>query len=246
MHPLDLTPEETVRYSRQISMPEFGEEGQLRLKRSGVLVIGAGGLGSPVLMYLAAAGVGHIGIADGDCVDLSNLQRQIIHTTGRIGRPKVESAAAALREINPNVHLTLHNEFLTPGNIGGVIAPYDFIVDATDSFDAKFMINDACVAASKPYSHGGISRYYGQLLTWTPGHACYRCLFDSAPEAAGPLGPLGVIPGVIGTLQATEAIKYLTSTGQLLTDTLLIFDALAMTFRRISLAPSPAHPHSTT
>lgn len=243
MHQIALTPEETARYMRQTSMPGFGIEGQLRLKQSSVLVIGAGGLGSPVLMYLAAAGVGHIGIADGDCVDLSNLQRQIIHTTRRIGMPKTESAAAALREINPNVRLTLHNEFLTPETIAEIIAPYDFIVDATDSFDAKFMINDACVNASKPYSHGGISQYYGQLLTWTPGHACYRCLFDSAPEFVGPVGPLGVLPGVIGTLQATEAIKYLTSTGELLTDTLLIFDALAMTFRRISLAPSPSHPH---
>ena len=238
-----LTAEETLRYARHTSMPDFGTDGQLSLKRASVLVIGAGGLGSPVLMYLAAAGVGHIGIADGDRVDLSNLQRQIIHSTDAIGQPKVESAAKAILGLNPNTRLTLHHRFLTPDNINDTIAGYDFVVDATDSFDCKFMINDACVASGKPYSHGGIWHYQGQLMTWTPGHACYRCLFDSAPAIEKTSGPLGVIPGIIGTLQAAEAIKFLTGKGELLTDTLLTFDALSMPFTRIHVPVSGSHPH---
>lgn len=238
-----LTDEERGRYARHIALPDFGDEGQLKLLRGSVLVIGAGGLGSPVLLYLAAAGVGHIGIADGDCVDLSNLQRQVIHTTERIGTPKTESARRAILELNPAARVTLHNEFLTEKNIAEVIAPYDFVIDATDSSKAKFLINDACVAAGKPYCHGGIWRYCGQLTTWLPGHACYRCLFESAPEPEGPAGPFGVIPGVIGSLQATEAVKFLAGIGQLLTDTLLTFDALTMTFNKIAFPLSETHPH---
>lgn len=244
IHPQTLTPEEQQRYARHTSLTDFGTEGQMRLKRGSVLVIGAGGLGSPVLLYLAAAGVGHIGIADGDCVDLSNLQRQVIHTTGSVGIPKVESAARAISALNPNVALTLHCEYLTPDNIAAVIAPYDFVIDATDSFNAKFMINDACVAAEKPYCHGGIWHYCGQLMTVMPHHACYRCLFDSMPDPGPVAGPLGVIPGIIGTLQAAEALKFLTGKGDLLTDTLLTVDALTMTFHRISVPLGNCHPHN--
>ncbi len=238
-----LTSDEQARYSRHLAMPGFGPEAQQRLRQGSVLVIGAGGLGSPVILYLAAAGVGHIGIADGDRVDLSNLQRQIIHSTSRLEQVKALSAARTAADLNPGVRFTVHECFATPGNIDSLIEPYDFVIDATDSFTAKFMINDACVRASKPFSHGGIFRFFGQLTTWTPGHACYRCLFDTMPEPAEAPGPLSTIPGVIGALQATEAIKFLTSTGELLTDTLLTFDALTMTFRKIAVPMSDSHPH---
>lgn len=239
-----LTAEERERYARHLSLEEIGPEGQMRLKRGSVLVIGAGGLGSPVLLYLAAAGVGRIGIADGDNVDLSNLQRQVIHTTARVATPKTESARSAILAINPHTEVILHPFFLSPENIAEVIEGYDFVIDATDNFASKFMINDACVAASKPYCHGGIWHFCGQLMTWLPGHACYRCLFDTLPAPGPVAGPLGVIPGVIGSLQACEAVKFLTGIGSLLTDTLLTFDALDMTFRKITVPVAPTHPHT--
>lgn len=238
-----LTEEERVRYARQIALPQFGEEGQMRLKEGSVLIIGAGGLGSPVAMYLAAAGVGRIGLVDGDNADLTNLQRQIIHTTADVGRPKVISAAEKLTAINPDITIEPHNRFVNADNIHDLISNYDFVIDATDNFDIKLLVNDACVEAGKAYCHGAIWRYEGQLTTVTPGSACYRCLFSSVPSKEQAKGPIGVLPGVIGTLQATEAVKYLSGIGKLLTGKLLRFDSLTMQFTTISFGISPDCPH---
>lgn len=210
----------------------------MRLKRGSVLVIGAGGLGSPVALYLAASGVGHIGIVDGDCVDVTNLQRQVIHTTADVGRSKVASAAAKMRAINPEIAVTEIDEFITAQNISHVIEPYDFVIDATDSLDMKFLVDEACVSAHKPYNHGAIWHYEGQTMTVLPGTASYRSLFPDGPEAVtrgAVAGPLGVVPGMLGTIQAAEAIKYLAGVGELLTNRLLRFDALTMRFSEIRL-----------
>lgn len=228
-----FTEDEKLRYARHISLPGFGEEGQLRLKNGSVLVIGAGGLGSPVLLYLAAAGVGHIGVADGDVVDTTNLQRQVIHTTASVGMSKVKSAAARMRALNPDVEIEEFGEFVNESNIAGLIAGYDFVIDATDSIDIKFLINDACVEAGKPYNHGAIFQYEGHTMTVLPGSADLRTLFPDGPSAvdrSAPVGPLGVVPGVLGTLQATEAIKYISGVGELLVNRLLCFDLLTMQF----------------
>lgn len=228
-----FTEDEKLRYARHISLPGFGEEGQLRLKNGSVLVIGAGGLGSPVLLYLAAAGVGHIGVADGDVVDTTNLQRQVIHTTASVGMSKVKSAAARMRALNPDVEIEEFGEFVNECNIAGLIAGYDFVIDATDSIDIKFLINDACVEAGKPYNHGAIFQYEGHTMTVLPGSADLRTLFPDGPSAvdrSAPVGPLGVVPGVLGTLQATEAIKYISGVGELLVNRLLCFDLLTMQF----------------
>lgn len=233
----DVSDNWSERYRRHIMLPEIGVEGQRRINAGKVLVIGAGGLGSPVLMYLAAAGVGTIGIVDGDSVDLSNLQRQVIHGTSDIGRLKVESAADSIRAINPDVEVVLHREFFCEENARELVSGYDFIVDATDSFGIKMLINDTCVRAGKPFSHGGISGFGGEVMTYVPGTACYRDLFDSAPpESSAVAGPFGVLPGIIGSIQAAEAIKYLSGAGNLLTDRLLIMDALSMTFTTVSLS----------
>lgn len=228
-----LTEDERLRYARHISLPGFGEEGQLRLRNGSVLVIGAGGLGSPVLLYLAAAGVGHIGVADGDVVDTTNLQRQVIHTTASVGMGKVKSAAAKMRALNPDVEIEEFGEFVNESNIAGLIAGYDFVIDATDSIDIKFLINDECVKAGKPYNHGAIFQYEGHTMTVLPGSADLRTLFPDGPSAvdrSAPVGPLGVVPGVLGTLQATEAIKYVSGVGELLVNRLLCFDLLTMQF----------------
>lgn len=230
-----LTEEEMERYRRQVILPDFGPEGQLKLFNSKILVIGAGGLGSPVLLYLAAVGVGTIGVIDGDVVDRTNLQRQVIHMTSDISRPKVESARERMLALNPNLNVATHAMFLTQENASEVISQYDFAIDATDSFDAKFLINDTCVALRKPYNHGAIYQYQGQTMTIVPGSACYRCLFDSMPEKGDVIGPLGVVPGILGTIQATEAIKYITGIGQLLTNRLLTFDCLSMQFNTFSV-----------
>ena len=228
-----LTEDERLRYARHISLPGFGEEGQLRLRNGSVLVIGAGGLGSPVLLYLAAAGVGHIGVADGDVVDTTNLQRQVIHTTASVGMSKVKSAAAKMRALNPDVEIEEFGEYVNESNIAGLIAGYDFVIDATDSIDIKFLINDECVKTGKPYNHGAIFQYEGHTMTVLPGSADLRTLFPDGPSAvdrSAPVGPLGVVPGVLGTLQATEAIKYVSGVGELLVNRLLCFDLLTMQF----------------
>ena len=235
----DFTEEELLRYSRHILLKDVGVEGQEKIRNGKVLVVGAGGLGAPVALYLAAARVGTIGIVDGDVVDLSNLQRQVIHFTGDVGHPKVESARDKMLAINPNVKVNTIREFLMSDNALDIIKDYDFIVDGTDNFPVKFLINDACVMAGKPFSHGGILRFEGQTFTHLPGTACYRCLFKSPPPAnavptCSQAGVLGAIAGMLGTIQAAETLKYLTGVGELLTNKLLTFNAKTMDFRKIN------------
>lgn len=233
--------EQLHRYSRHIILKEVGVEGQLALNRARVLVIGAGGLGSPVSLYLAAAGVGTIGIIDNDVVDLSNLQRQILHATPDVGRLKVESAAQSLRAMNPDVTVLTYSSRLCADNVMAMVREYDFVVDGTDNFAAKFLVNDACVLAGKPFSHGGVLRFSGQAMTVVPGEsACYRCVFRNPPpedavSSCSQAGILGAIAGILGTIQAAEALKFITGCGRLLTNTLLTFDSLTMDFRKVPL-----------
>ena len=243
---MEFTEERLTRYSRHILLKGIGGKGQRKLFAAKVLIIGAGGLGSPIALYLAAAGVGTIGIADADVVDLSNLQRQIIHFTPDIGRPKVESAATKIRELNPDVTVRPYQQFLVADNIRAVIRDYDFVIDGTDSIAAKFLINDACVLEKIPFSHGGILRFQGQTMTVLPGQtACYRCVFRTPPPkdavpTCSQAGVLGSVAGMLGTIQATEALKFFTGVGTLLTDTLLVFDALDMSFRHATVKPNRA------
>ncbi|MFV0412014.1 MAG: HesA/MoeB/ThiF family protein [Oscillospiraceae bacterium] len=236
-----FTSEQLQRYSRHITLKEVGVKGQKKLLASRVLIIGAGGLGAPAALYLAAAGVGTIGIADADEVDLSNLQRQVIHTTADIGRPKVVSAMETMNAINPDVTVHTYPTFVTASTILDLIKEYDFVIDGTDNFPAKFLINDACVIAQKPFGHAGIIRFKGQLMTWVPGQGpCYRCVFKQPPpKDAVPTcrqaGVIGALAGVIGSLQAMEAIKYFLGEGELLTGRLLTFDALSMNFHTAKL-----------
>jgi molybdopterin/thiamine biosynthesis adenylyltransferase len=238
----DLSP--GGRYARQLALPEIGPEGQLRLAAGAVLTIGCGGLGSPAAIYLAAAGVGTIGLVDNDTVDVTNLQRQILHTLADVGKPKIESARAKLSALNPELRIVTHQTRFDAGTAPALLKPYDFVIDATDNFASKFLIADACHAAGKPYSHAGILRYTGQTMTVIPGQtACYRCLFESAPpDPSPPVGPLGVVPGVIGAIQATEAIKFLGGFGELLTNRLFVYDALALRARTIPVKRNPACP----
>ena len=236
-----FTDDQLERYSRHLILKEIGVRGQKKLLAARVLVIGAGGLGSPAAMYLAAAGVGTIGIVDDDVVDLSNLQRQIIHGTGNVGMPKVESAAETVTSINPDVTMKPYHIRVSAGNIAELIADYDVIVDAADNFSTKFLINDACVLAGKPYIYGGALRFEGQLMTYVPGRGpCYRCIFRDMP-AAGEVpsckeaGVLGAVVGVIGSMQAVEAVKLILGVGKPLTARLMTFDALAMTCRAVPL-----------
>lgn len=239
---IDFTEEQLQRYSRHILLQEVGVEGQIRLNESKVLVVGAGGLGSPVALYLAAAGVGTIGIVDDDVVDLSNLQRQIIHATPDVGCNKVESASKTLQALNPEVQVNEHKFRLCADNVLELVKQYDFVVDGTDNFSAKFLVNDACVLAGIPFSHGGVLRFAGQAMTIVPGEsACYRCVFRQPPpedavSSCSEAGILGAIAGILGTIQATEALKFLAGTGKLLVNTLLTFDALAMDFRKVPLS----------
>lgn len=236
-----FTNEQLERYSRHIILKEVGVKGQKKLLNAKVLIIGAGGLGAPAALYLAAAGVGTIGIADADEVDLSNLQRQIIHSTKDLGKAKVKSAKESMEAINPDVTVKTYRTFVDSSNIMDMIKDYDFILDGTDNFPAKFLINDACVMAGKPFCHAGIIRFQGQLMTYVPGEGpCYRCIFkDPPPKDAVPTckqaGVIGAMAGVIGCLQAMEAIKYIIGQGDLLTGRLLTYDALEMNFRTIKL-----------
>ncbi|MDO4461168.1 MAG: HesA/MoeB/ThiF family protein [Bacteroidia bacterium] len=232
--------EEVRRYLRHIDLEGVGPSGQKRIKEASICVVGAGGLGSPVLLYLAAAGIGRIGIVDGDNVDLSNLQRQVIHTTASVGTPKTESAKRCIEELNPHVKVDIYNAFLTQENAEEILASYDFVVEATDHFESKYLINDVCTKLGKPFSIGGVQQFRGQTMTWVPGARTYRDVFPDAEDNAGcqscaVLGILGVVPGVIGTIQATEAIKYILGIGQLLTDRLLIFDAKSMSFNVLNV-----------
>lgn len=243
-----LTDDEVERYSRHIILEDVGGAGQAKIKAAKVLVVGAGGLGSPVLMYLAAAGVGQLGVIDADVVDLSNLQRQIIHTTPDIGKKKAESAADTIKALNPSCEVEVINELFSVKNAAELVERYDIIVDGTDNFAAKFLINDACVLGGKPLSHAGILRFRGQLLTIIPNEGpCFHCLFDAPPPPGSvpscrEAGVLGAVAGVIGTLQATEVLKLILGVGQPLVGRLLTWDALDQKFRNVPVKRNPACP----
>jgi len=232
-------------------LEEIGAEGQERLRNGKVLIIGAGGLGSPAALYLAAAGVGTLGIADADTVELSNLNRQILHGTPDIGSEKVLSAQRKLAALNAGVKVVTYRCMVTSDNIAGIFPDYDFIIDATDNFDAKFLINDTCIRLGKAFSHGGVLRYHGQTITVLPHSSpCYRCIFPEPPSddvanSCSRDGILGVVPGIIGTIQACEALKYLLGIGSLLTGRLLTCDTLSMRCREIGVAGNPACPVCT-
>ncbi len=238
---MNLSEQQIERYSRHIILPEVGGKGQAKLLAGKVLIVGAGGLGSPAALYLAAAGVGTIGLIDADAVDLSNLQRQIVHATPDLGRPKVASATDKMRAINPDVTVHAYRERLVAANAPTILKDYAFVIDGTDNFASKFLVADACHFMQKPYSHAGILRFDGQTLTVIPGKtACYRCVFGTPPPAGAvpscsQAGVLGVVAGVLGCIQATEAIKFLLSIGELLTNRLLVYNALSMKFRDVPL-----------
>lgn len=229
---MELTEQQTERYTRQMMLDGFGEEGQKRLLASKVLVVGAGGLGSPVLIYLAAAGVGTLGVVDADVVSLSNLQRQVLHTTADLERAKVTSAEEKLKALNPDVKIITYGCFLTAENAEEIIRDYDFIIDCTDNFTVKYLINDTCVRLGKPFSMGGVTGYTGQVMTHVPGSASYRDVFPEQPQASSK-AILSTVPGMLGTVQATECIKYLAGVGELLTNAFLTFDALSMRWYRV-------------
>ncbi|MDS1030245.1 molybdopterin-synthase adenylyltransferase MoeB [Bacillota bacterium LX-D] len=241
---MTFTNDQLERYSRHIILSEVGPKGQKKLLDSKVLIIGTGGLGAPAAMFLAAAGIGTIGLVDFDAVELSNLQRQIIHQTKDIGKPKIISGKETINELNPDVDVVTYQVWVSASNITDIIKDkdYDFIIDGTDNFPAKFLINDACVLNQKPFSHAGIIRFAGQTMTYVPGQGpCYRCVFKNPPPpdavpTCKQAGVLGVMGGIIGTIQATEAIKYILGVGELLTGQLLFYDALDMDFRKIKLA----------
>jgi sulfur-carrier protein adenylyltransferase/sulfurtransferase len=244
----ELTVDEVRRYSRHLIIPDVGMAGQKRLKNARVLCVGAGGLGSPALMYLAAAGVGTLGIIDFDTVDESNLQRQIIHGQSDIGRPKAESAADSVREINPLVNVVIHNTALTNDNVMEIFGGYDLIVDGTDNFATRYMVNDAAVLLGKPYVWGSIYRFDGQAsVFWAEHGPCYRCLYPEPPPpgmvpSCAEGGVLGVLCASIGAIQVTEAIKLLTGIGEPLVGRLMIYDALEMTYRSVKVKKDPECP----
>jgi adenylyltransferase/sulfurtransferase len=254
----EFTEDQIKRYSRHILLPEVGGKGQVRISEARVLIVGAGGLGSPAGLYLGAGGVGTIGLIDGDRVDISNLQRQVIHHTSDVGQPKVESARKKIEEINPDVKVITYFEKLTAKNALDLFNEYDIILDGTDTFGSKFLINDAAFFAKKPMIHGGILRFTGQIMTILPGKsACYRCVFkEPPPDGVVPscqeAGVLGGVAGIIGTLQATEVFKYVLKAGNLLTDQILTHDSLLMKFRKIRVQKNPRcplcgdHPEITT
>jgi adenylyltransferase/sulfurtransferase len=244
-----LSNEEIRRYSRHLIMPEVGMAGQRSLKQGSVLLIGTGGLGSPLALYLAAAGVGHIGLVDFDVVDESNLQRQIVHGTSTVGVAKTESARARLRDLNPYIEVTTYETQITSANALELMRPYAVIVDGTDNFPTRYLTNDAAVMLGKPNVYGSIFRFEGQATVFSPQHGgpCYRCLYPEPPPpglvpSCAEGGVLGVLPGVIGTIQATEAIKLIAGIGETLVGRLMLYDALAMRFRELKLRRNPACP----
>lgn len=253
----ELTHEEIMRYSRHLLMPEVGLEGQEKLKAASVLVVGTGGLGSPVALYLAAAGVGRLGLVDYDVVDFSNLQRQVIHGTSMLGARKVESARARLRDLNPDIRVDVYDEAFTSENAFRIAEPYDIIVDGTDNFPTRYLVNDVCVLTGKPNVYGSIFRFEGQVsVFWAEKGPCYRCLFPEPPPpglvpSCAEGGVFGVLPGTVGTLQATEALKLILGIGEPLTGKLLLYDALAMSFEELRLKKNPGcricsdHPEIT-
>ncbi|RXK46348.1 SAMP-activating enzyme E1 [Halorientalis pallida] len=253
MSDLNLDPTQLDRYSRHIIMDDVGPEGQKALLDADVLVLGAGGLGSPIVQYLAAAGVGRLGIADDDVVERSNLQRQIVHADADVGRPKVESAAEFVAELNPDVTVDAHETRVTADNVDELLADYDFVVDGSDNFETRFLVNDACTLAGVPFTHGAIYRFEGQITSFTEGQPCYRCLFPEAPPAGeipdcSEAGVLGVLPGTVGCIQATETVKWILQDAGLApeADTLdgrmIFYDAMAMTFEDVPVQPDPDCP----
>jgi sulfur-carrier protein adenylyltransferase/sulfurtransferase len=243
-----LSREEIARYSRHLLLPEVSAAGQARLKAGSILVVGAGGLGSPAALYLAAAGVGRIGLADFDAVDVSNLQRQVLFATRDVARPKVEAARERLTALNPHVEVTVHPERLARDNALRILGAYDIVLDGTDNFATRYLTNDACFLLGKPNVYGSIYRFEGQVSVFQRGKGpCYRCLFPSPPEpglvpSCAEGGVLGVLPGVVGALQATEALKLLLGIGRSLAGRLLLYDALALEFREIALPRDPGCP----
>ncbi len=248
---VELSDAQFHRYARHLILDEIGEEGQERLLAARVLVVGAGGLGAPLLLYLAAAGVGTLGIVDDDRVELSNLQRQVIHATAEVGNLKVDSAARTLEALDPAIRLELHPERLTAENVERLIAPYDVIADGSDNFATRYLVNDACVRAGKTLISGALLRFEGQLSTFKPHagpeHPCYRCLFPEPPPAGSvprceEAGILGAVAGVMGTLQAAEVVKEILALGESLSGSLLIYDALRTSFYRVRIPRDPNCP----
>ncbi len=244
---MKLSDDQRQRYSRHLVLPEVGEHGQTKLLQSKVFLVGAGGLGSPVGYYLSAAGVGTIAVADNDVVELSNLQRQIAHTTGAVGRSKAESAKATFEALNPDVHIIPVRQRISTDNIFGLIREYDIVVDCSDNYPTRFLVNDACVMLKKPLVTGAVAQFEGQLTVVVPGEGpCYRCLFEAPPPEALPspqdAGLLGFLPGIIGTLQASEVIKMIIGAGEILRGELLIYHALKQSFRKVKIPRNPECP----
>ncbi len=252
-----LSQQEILRYSRHLIMPEVGMDGQLKLKQAKVLLIGTGGLGAPLGLYLAAAGVGHLGLVDFDIVDFTNLQRQVTFGTKDVGRPKLEAAAERLRDLNPEIEITLHEAKLSSDNALEILRGYDIVVDGTDNFPTRYLVNDACVLLGKPNVYGSIFRFEGQATVFAlKGGPCYRCLYPEPPPpglvpSCAEGGVLGVLPGIVGSIQANETIKLILGAGESLKGRLLVFDALKMKFRELRLRKNPdcpvcgAHPTVT-
>ncbi len=246
--PVGLTEPQRHRYGRQVLLPEIGVDGQRRLLDARVLIIGAGGLGSPAALYLAASGVGTIGMVDDDVVDESNLQRQVLHGVDRIGMSKVDSAEITLRHLNPDTAVAKHGERLTAGNVDRLVAGYDVVVDGTDNLETRYLLNDAAVRARRPVVHGSVYRWDGQVTTFLPfGGPCYRCMHPVQPPAelapdCDVAGVLGVLPGIVGTLQANEVLKLLLGVGEPLVGRLVMFDARGTTFEATAIARAPACP----
>ena len=245
---MEFTETQINRYSRHILLPEVGGKGQKKIIQGKVLIVGAGGLGSPAALYLAAAGIGTIGLIDSDVVDLSNLQRQVIHQTPDVGRPKVVSGKEKIQALNPDVNVVMYEERLTASNALKILSGYDVVIDGVDNFPTKFLINDACYFAGKPLVHGGILRFDGRVTTIIPKQsACYRCVFKKPPPeglvaSCQEAGVIGVLAGIIGTIQATEALKLILGIGRPLTDRLLDFDARRTQFREIRIKRNPDCP----
>jgi sulfur-carrier protein adenylyltransferase/sulfurtransferase len=245
---VQLTPDDYERYSRHLILPEVGVDGQKRLKAASVLCIGTGGLGAPLLLYLAAAGIGRIGIVDFDVVDTSNLQRQVIHGTSWVGKPKIESAKARILEINPYCQIDLYNTHLSSANALEIMAPYDIVVDGTDNFPTRYLVNDACVLLGKPNVYGSIFRFEGQATVFNyQDGPNYRDLYPEPPPpglvpSCAEGGVLGILPGIIGVIQATETVKIILGQGNTLSGRLLLYDALKMSFRELKLRPNPVRP----